>query len=84
MGDLRTGDFVVKNILDQACANLVISDAKFYKIQWKLNLIILIFVQSLLEIYEISLVGESRKFVIFGLVLEKLKLMYNRLTYSAE
>ncbi len=31
-------------LLEQACANLVTSDAKFYKIQWKLNLIILIFV----------------------------------------
>ncbi len=30
--------------IHQACANLVTSDAKFYKIQWKLNLIILIFV----------------------------------------
>ncbi len=30
--------------LRQACANLVTSDAKFYKIQGKLNLIILIFV----------------------------------------
>ncbi len=34
---------IIKNFLNQACANLVASDAKFYKTQWKLNLVILIF-----------------------------------------
>ncbi len=47
--------------LTQTCANLVTSDAKFYKIQWKLNLIILIF--DLLWFLDFKKISSATKFL---------------------